>query len=402
MSKNIWVINQFGSTPKNNVGSGERFYQFGKYWGSLGHKVSLFAGSYNHHFQEPSPRKFPVAEEPISENFQFNWVWVTKYNPNSGFSRLMNWLTFVFFLFFIPKRKYGKPDIILLTSMSLWPILNVVAMKIRYRKAKFFFEVRDFWPLTPIQMGNMSKNHPVIIVMRRLEKIAFRLCDEFISVLPNADLRLKELVPNKKIPFHWIPNGIDEKLLDKELDGRKEQEQLQLAYSGALGIANCMDVIIQSALKMENDKVEFHIFGDGPLRSHFEKLCQGKAWIHFHGKIPKNELMKRLQKMDVLMISWQDLDLYRYGVSANKYNDYMLAGKPILSASNIAKDPVHENGCGICTAPENVDEYIKGIHHLKSMGSEKRLEMGQKGRAYLLANQTYQVLSKKYSETLGL
>ena len=399
MSKNIWVINQFGSTPKNNVGSGERFFQFGKLWSSKGHKVHLFAGSYNHHFQTPSPRKFPVVEEKIQKNFSFHWVWVTKYSPNSGILRLLNWLTFVFFLLLIPKKRYGKPDILLLTSMSLWPIINVMFLRLRYPKAKFIFEIRDFWP---VEMGNMSKYNPIILIMFVLEKIGLRTCDTFVSVLPNAKIRLNEIVSKKVKPFFWIPNGIDEKLIPdiKSSTDVNNDMKFRIGYSGSMGTANCLDVVIDSALKFEDGQTEFHFFGDGPFRDKLERRCESAPWVFFHGKIKKSDLIHELYKMDALIISWRDLNLYKYGVSANKYNDYMLVGKPIISASNIPNDPVTVNNCGIQVAPENEKAITNGVKEILALTMQERKILGQNGRNYLLKNQTYSILGQKYLNIL--
>ena len=45
-------------------------------------------------------------------------------------------------------------------------------------------------------------------------------------------------------------------------------------------------------------------------------------------------------------------ELYRYGVSAQKYYDYMATGTPILSAQNGINDPVRQSGCGIIVKNE--------------------------------------------------
>ena len=89
-------------------------------------------------------------------------------------------------------------------------------------------------------------------------------------------------------------------------------------------------------------------------------------------------------------------DLYKYGVSYNKYFDYMLAKKPILESSEHIKDQVEVSGCGIIVAPENPGEIVKGINILFHMSEEEREELGKKGYDYVKKYHNFEYLSNLY------
>jgi glycosyltransferase involved in cell wall biosynthesis len=88
--------------------------------------------------------------------------------------------------------------------------------------------------------------------------------------------------------------------------------------------------------------------------------------------------------------------LYQYGISLNKMFDYMYSGKPILASLESPNNPAEQSGGSLMVAPENTEAIIRGILELKSMDPENRQVMGNKGKAFVLANHTYQSIAKKY------
>jgi hypothetical protein len=63
--------------------------------------------------------------------------------------------------------------------------------------------------------------------------------------------------------------------------------------------------------------------------------------------------------------------LFKHGVSANKYFDYILSSKPILDSNNLKKDPVELSGCGIIVQPESASAIVKGVFDMYSMSKEE-------------------------------
>ena len=78
----------------------------------------------------------------------------------------------------------------------------------------------------------------------------------------------------------------------------------------------------------------------------------------------------------------------------------MMAAKPIIQAIDAGNNIVKEANCGIDVEPDNAKEISKAILILKSMSEEKRNILGENGKRFVLANHTYQILSKRFIDIM--
>lgn len=78
----------------------------------------------------------------------------------------------------------------------------------------------------------------------------------------------------------------------------------------------------------------------------------------------------------------------------------MLAGKPVLDANNLIKDPVELSGCGIIVEPESVDALCEGVMKLYNMSESERNNTGLLGKEYVKNNHSIKVLASRYLEII--
>ena len=397
MKGNIWVINQFAGKPTS--GWGERHFYFSKYWIEKGYSVTIFSGSYNHVFSELPDCTGQFSAENV-EGVNFCWVKTPRYNPQSIF-RFWSFLVFAFKMFFAPSSKYGKPDFIVVSSMPIFPILTGYLLKNKFRSKALFFEIRDIWPLTLVLLGNISPKHPAVKFIGWFEKFGYRKADKIISLLPNAAEHIEE-VAQASAKFHYIPNGLDENVLEKEEPRLGDlnlipSEKFIIGYAGTIGLANALEFFVEAAglMKMDN-RFYFVIIGEGYLKESLIKSSESFGNILFLPKVRKNQVAAYLDKFDVCFVGRNNSPLFKHGVSANKYFDYMLAGKPILDSNNLIKDPVELSGCGIIVEPDSSEAIVTGIVQLFEMSDEQRLDMGQLGRDYVKKHHSIEHLSNEY------
>ena len=398
--KTIWVINYFAGTP--NSGWGERHFYFAKYWKEQGYSVKIISSSYNHMFNE---KTLPVTTgeftDETCEGIDFVWVKTPKYNPQS-MKRFWAQLVFAWKVLKLPIEKYGKPATIIVSSMPIFPIWSGIQMKQKWG-AKLLFEIRDIWPLTLQLLGKKSAAHPAVKFIGWFEKIGYQKADVVVSLLPNAHEHFNE-VAQKNVEFAYIPNGIDatqlktESILE-ELKNSLPKDKFIIGYAGTLGLANALEYLIDAAEILKEDKrFHFVIVGDGYLKIPLSE--KSKTWgnVFFFDKIKKNQVQDLLTHFDTCFVGRNDTPLFKHGVSANKYFDYMLAEKPIVDSNNFIKDPVELSGCGILVKPDDAQAIVDGILKIYAMTKEERMAMGAKGSQYVLHNHSIQHLALEYTK----
>lgn len=395
--KTIWVINQFAGTPDS--GWGERHFYFSKYWISAGYNVKIISGSFNHVFK----KNIEVKGLYIHENHKgvdFYWVNTPKYKAESAW-RFFSMLVFTLRIFLLPVKKIGKPAVVIVSSMPIFPILNGLFFKIIYGST-LIFEIRDIWPLTLQLLGKKAAWHPAILFIGFFEKLAYNKSNAVVSLLPNARNHI-ENIAKKKVSFHYIPNGIDPtqigfEPIPDELDLLIPKDKFIVGYAGTLGLANALEYLVEASIRLKDDlDIFFVLVGDGYLKKELMNKVEGNHNILFFPKIKKAQIQKLIARFDIAFVGRNDNILFIHGVSANKYFDYMLAGKPILDSNNLIKDPVEISGCGVIVLPESKEAISNGIYILKNMSIQERYQMGQKGRDYVLRNHSIERLAAEYA-----
>ncbi|WP_299667475.1 glycosyltransferase family 4 protein [uncultured Polaribacter sp.] len=404
MFKVIWIINQ--TAGNLDSGWGERHFFLSKYWVQKGYKVTIISGSYNHLFlKQPTIKNKWFTIEKVEENIDFCWVKIPKYT-STGFMKIISNFIYTFKLFFLTSKVIEKPDIILVSSMPIFPILNGFFFKNKYNAEKLIFEIRDLWPLTPMNLKGYSKNHPFIKLLSFFEKYAYNKSDHIVSLLPNTSSYINSIIKRKK-EIHYIPNGIDESLGEKDNISQETinlipKNKFIIGYAGTIGLANAMEFFVDASLMINHNHIHFIIVGDGYLKSKLKIKVAESSNITFIEKISKSRVQSILSYFDVCYIGRYKSPLYHYGVSYNKYFDYMLARKPILESSEHIKDQVEQSGCGIIVEPENSKAIVEGILKIYNMSEKDRIIMGLKGYKFVKKYHSLEFLSNNYLKIFNL
>ena len=128
----------------------------------------------------------------------------------------------------------------------------------------------------------------------------------------------------------------------------------------------------------DNEDIHFVLVGDGYLKKELQEKVKDNTNVTFIEKINKNQVQEMLQHFSVCFVGRNNTPLFDYGVSSNKFFDYMLSKKPVISSSNKIKDPVELSGCGFVVEPENSKSIVAAILELREMNIEERNSIGQK------------------------
>ena len=403
MKHNIWIINQYASTPE--TGMGGRHYYLAKELARQGHKVYLIAAGFTHLLREPPKLEQDFTVQPVAENFDFVWVKMPEYSDAHDKKRVLNWFQFAWKLLKLPKVIADKPDAIVVSSPAPFMFLGAQRLAKKFN-AKLAFEVRDIWPLTLVELGGYSPKHPFIRLMQWVEDKAYRQSDVVLSNLPNSVEHMVERGMNSE-KFTWIPNGFDiEELenaqpLNESAKRALPKDKFIIGYTGTLGVANALDTLLEAAeLLKEQDDIAFVLLGGGKEKPGLVEKAKGLNNVTFIDPIPKQQIQSMLARFDVCFIGCQDVSLYRFGTAPNKIPEYMYSAKPILQSCNDGYDYIKHAMCGMSVKSQNPHAIAEAVLQLKSMSPDDRQKMGENGRAYAIQHHDYAKLAEKLAKVL--
>lgn len=400
-NKTIWIINEYAGSPYH--GMEFRHYYLAKELIQLGYHVTIISATHSHLFKHYPPNHQWFNFEVI-DNIQYIWVKVPRYSSSHSIIRVLKWLWFSFSLFFLPIKRMNIPHYIIVSPMATFPVYPAYCIA-KKMSAKWIFEVKDIWPLSIIELGKYSTQHPFIVLLKYFERFALKKSHAIVSVLPNYQEYLKD----EKIErtAYYIPNGIHTEEINKAetLDITTEssipKDKFIIGYTGTIGKANALKYLIEAArILKDNKEIAFVIVGNGDEKDHLMKQSQELSNVFFLNPISKRQIPNLLKFFDVCYIGLEPSHLFYYGVSPNKLFDYMLAAKPILMAISTKNSIVKQANCGISIQDITSETIANAILKLFSMQKDELEKLGQNGQSFVLKNHTFTVLAQKYHELL--
>lgn len=396
--KCIWIINQYVGSPTH--GMEYRHFYLAKEFIKKGFDVTIISGSYSHLY-----KSLPVIDGhftfEIIDDIKYCWVKVPKYASSISLGRFWNMFVFMLKLFFLPLNKCQPPHSIIISSPSLFPIINAKWLARKY-KSLLIFEVRDIWPMTIQALGKLSAYHPLVLLLSLFEKFGYRKSNYVCSVLPGAKQHMISLGlrPSR---FFYAPNGIlleeveNPQPLPEDVKKRIPTDKFIIGYVGTMGISNALSYLMNAVERLEHEtSIFFVLIGDGGEKASLKKMTEGLHNILFIDSIPKQQVQSAIQLFDACYIGWNDEPLYKYGISANKLYDYMYSGKPIIHSFSSENDPVAIAKCGISCNAESPEQINEAILQMASLSKSTRDEMGNNGKSYVLQYHTYDAIANQF------
>ena len=400
--KSVWLINQYLTTPELD-GNGHRHYYLASEWQKKGYDVTLITSSYSHIGKRNN--SFKGLYKIFDNSIRTVLIKGNRYKNTNGISRMLSWIVFSFLLFFIPARKLPKPDIIIVSSISLLPILNVhFFFKRKFKGAKFILEIRDIWPLSILEIGNYTSKNIFIKFLSYLEKTGYKNADYIVSLLLDANLHISNIVGHNDFNYSWISNGYNLESesyylpIEDDLKGKIPKDKFIVGYAGALGTANAMETIINVFKGFDDENIALCLLGTGNEKENLILQSKNNSKIFFFDAIDKNKVQSFLKECDLLFFSSKNLNIYKYGISANKTFDYMYAAKPIVLSAPTNNNVIEIAKCGSVISAENPKELKNEILKYYRKSSDELELIGSRGKEFLIDNFTYKILSKKYIE----
>ena len=400
---NILCISKYASLPK--YGTMCRSFYLVREFVRQGSNATLITSDSTHVAVFPKSTKTYNFEQ--IDNVPVWWVKTKKYVKTASVARMLSWLDFEFKLFRFDLNQIKEPDIVIVSSLSLFTILYGIYLKSKF-KAKLVFEVRDIWPLTMTEEGGFSKWHPLVILIGWLEKLGYKKSDLVVGTMPKLDLHVKNILGYNQ-PFLCSPIGFSEEML--ECDGslfesdtfniQVPKNKIIVGYTGSIGIANRLEPFIEAIKLLRNDEsIFFIIAGDGDLREKFEDNLKNCKNVCFFGRIPQGQIPLLLQKVDLAYLAVHKSKIWNYGQSMNKVVEYMLAGKPVLASYSGYPSMINESNCGTFVDTDDPIVIKKKLEFFLKQSKDELEAIGNNGKRWIVENRSYRNLAALYLERM--
>jgi glycosyltransferase involved in cell wall biosynthesis len=323
---------------------------------------------------------------------------------NLGFSvkRIWSWIEFELRLFFWIKSQKTKPDLVIVSSLSLLTFMTGVWVKKKYN-CRLFVEVRDIYPLTLVALGKLTKENFLIKLLSKIELFGYDKADLILSSLFNFNEYILENSKKNISKLRFIPMGIDPDYYNQYLETPYTIQKIPsnkfiVAYFGSFGLTQATSVIFDVIKLLENEpSIFFLIAGCGQEKEKGLIKIMGQNNYKDLGLINKKRVPLYLSCAHLALNPWLNNRIYKYGISPNKWMDYMFAGIPFIVSYDGEIEMLKKAGCATIIPPEDPHRLKEEILKYKEMNPKDRRRMGLLGKHFLLENLTYE----KHAATLS-
>lgn len=289
-------------------------------------------------------------------------------------------------------KKLQRPDLLYITSTPLTTGLIGLWAK-RKMALPFVFEVRDLWPEAPIQVGAVQ-NSQIKKILYRLESKIYKEALKIVALSPGIASYIRDIDPKFQVSI--IPNFADlERFFPQEkstasLKKYGLENELTIAYSGAIGQVNAVEELIQLAeIAQKRQKPwQFLIMGKG---SHLEQIIRMVKKlkldnVHFIPFGSRGTVHEVLSLSDFAWVSFAHLPVLKTN-SPNKFFDAISSGKAIIvNHKGWVYQLVNQFDLGISCLPGKMEACFANLEELEE-NPQRIAEMQRNAR--VLAEQYF-------------
>jgi glycosyltransferase involved in cell wall biosynthesis len=397
--KNIWFISKYASPPRYSKAP-SRLFHLANEFSRFGSNVTLITSDSNHFSNFPKSSR--IFNEEKIEGVNLIWIKTLKYTKTASFRRILSWIDFEIKLFLLRIINKPKPDVIIVSSLSILSIIYGIYIKKRY-KSFLVFEIRDIWPLTMTEEGGFSRYNPLVYIIGLVEKFGYRNSDLIVGTMPKLNNHVMNRIGYEK-PFFCSPLGFNpDQYITNSIKVNNpfhyllDNKKTIIGYAGSMGITNALEPFIDAIKKMYlNTNLNFILVGSGDLKKKYEDELKNYNNVTFIPRISQDDVKYFLEICDILYLSTKDSKVWEYGQSMNKIVEYMIAGKPIIASYTGYQSMINEAGCGIFISSVNSDDIKDALLLYSSKSKEELNEIGKNGKKWIYNNRTYEKLAKEY------
>ncbi len=391
----LWIVNHYAYAPNHFAGT--RHYSLARHLIRRGHDVTVISTSFFHKAcQETRLAEGETYKRESIDGVPFHWLRTPPYRGNT-LGRLWNMAVFAGRVW----REQGlahepRPDAIIGSSPDLLAAWAAERLARRFG-VPFVLEIRDLWPETLVSLGRVSRMHPLVLWMSRIERGLYRRADRILSLLPGAAEFIAAHGGTREKTV-WLPNGIDLEWIP-EPTPIEEKSTFTVMFAGAHGPANGLDLVLDAAEILQKNPapqpIRIQLVGDGREKPRLMQKAQtaGLTNVEFVAPVPKQQVYEKLQQADAFLMVLENSPVFQWGISPNKLWDYMACARPVIFSVSTPYNPVEEAGAGATAIPGDPRSLAESIRTLAAQPLAVRREMGQRAREHVLRHHSFENLA---------
>ncbi|MEK7774697.1 MAG: glycosyltransferase family 4 protein [Candidatus Zixiibacteriota bacterium] len=395
----ILIVTQHFPPEKGAV---RRLFEFARYFVKEGQDVTVLTGIPNY------------PDGVVPEKYRGHWFYTEEIdgvkvyrsyvlpasNRNPG-KRMLGFVIFLFTALINSFRLNGRYDVVIASTP---PVTTTVMgwLLSKFKRAKFFIEIRDLQPESGWEFGNLRPGLFTRVIQKVVHSM-YRRADRIVSV---TDGITSYLVSELKIPREkvvTIKSGVSNEFIDSGANGIRKtygwENKYLIVYAGTLGYAHSLETVVEAARNLTDQPDIFFVFvGDGQKRSVLEGMVRdyGLKNVTFLGSQPLESIPFYLQTGDVLIESLKDVPLTK-GTFPSKLFEYMASGRPILFGSDDgeAVRELEKAGGALSFSSQDVETLCDLIMKLKT-GQIDGGDLGSKYRHHAVTHHRRELWAKRY------
>ena len=344
ISNNVCLVTNLSLTEEPTIEN--RLTSYANVLNCAGVKVSLIS----------SDRMVFEFSSLNSDSFEHHLV------PLSNKSRIgkSNFLTRAFFEFketkeIIKRIRYIQAKNVIVSIPSMFLLFNIRNL----RGVNVTLDVRD------ITWEYLSDNSVITFFAKRLFRLWAKFCLRKVqNVVVTNDME-EQYFASLGIPACVCYNGVSKQQYH-EITNRVNSsvnEKFTVTYCGKVGVAQKLDVFIETAIRLPG--VNFVVVGYGPdeERLRNKAIDIGATNVHFTGKVGWDEVLEYYSRANIL---YAQLDLdYLHAVPSKLYQ-YLCTGKHVVFGGDGAgKDLLSKFTNNTVIPPNDVESLFGALEYLQ-------------------------------------
>ncbi|MCR5302829.1 MAG: glycosyltransferase family 4 protein [Lachnospiraceae bacterium] len=271
--------------------------------------------------------------------------------------------------------------------------LSPVLMAIPAYVAKWFSKTEhiaiyclDLWPESLTSLG-IDRNGFFFRFMKKVSVMIYKGADSIGYTSRMFRQYFISQLGVEKEHFIHIPQFADDLFsnISADTDGitGKEEGTVNYVFAGNIGMMQSVDTIIKAAAAVSDERIRWHIVGDGFALEDCKKLVSDMKLedrVFFYGRLPVEKMPQFYAMADAMIVTLADNEMISYTLPG-KIQSYMAAQKAVIAAANgETANVIKEADCGMCAPAEDEKMLARIADEMAASADFKRL--GENSRKY--------------------